>query len=1069
MWLSLLVLWSSLTGGMRSPKRTAVTSLPIAQAVCGDGVVQWGEACDDGNSVDFDGCTNACAVCAPTWPGDDADLDGLNDPVDPDPADPWSHLAWTDAGSAAPVETRTAETVAASWDGWLLIGSHRPATEFENTVRMFRPEAVDRGQLPLYQEGRVTSAPVPFDVPDPSPGNLHVAVYPDAVPAGAHGANPYRSDASGAPDPDGAYETYKLGWIGTTNAPVPGLHFKVLMRNRATVVVSDPRTPQAAVLHATWDDVSTPLTTLSGDHLWRYEPTVSIDGRLIFWNSADSGTNYSFNPTPGLATGWSEARPLPALYYEHGAGSPNEPMVDGLRFSERYPIAAEALKDSTGQPFTADDYIPGPYPWLSWDATDLMIPVVANFRGAVRSGLVGFGKRTNWHMMHLDGPANPARAELASDQLVHFTIDPEGALLEQSYRLHTVQDGVALGPRGYDRILMSNVFQTGSMWDPFAGLDDPGAPWLPREETFGFFTSTLRMVEVSVPHVLDGHTLLSLPMNEQIAFDRALVTASYEGPRSGTTYWEQVRQRAWHQPDRAQDTSGYAHQAILRDGAAFPYEYHDAHGRWSTYLADRLADPTLPHTDEGVWGDRLEGIVGQAVFFPGGSSLRTNLVAEAEARLAAAEGTTLSLWFKRLQTLPSRAALVSLQTHFWTRITDHDLLVHFGPGNHIIPFDFPVDAWTHIAIRTEGNDLDVFLDGELVYEATVPSRDTPQFHVAIGPHDSATTADALFLVDELELSDVARTHDEIRARALRRRQLPATVGTDLGLTGPLSDRRVHLVDDARTDEATVTLGEMLFFDPALSRDGTVSCASCHQESRAWTDGHATAFGIDLQVGERNTPTLANRAYSTAQFWDGRAASLEAQVLQPISLPHEMDLPLEDALQRIASDPTYVSATIDAFGHCDLSPSAMARALAAYVRTLESPPSPFDLGTMSDAARRGQALFEGEARCSGCHTGPAFTDERFHDVGLVDQPGNEGRFAVTGRETDRGRYKTPTLRELTRTAPYFHDGRFATLAEVVDFYDAGGDTTDPDAAIKPLALSPSDKADLVAFLQALSAP
>jgi cytochrome c peroxidase len=148
---------------------------------------------------------------------------------------------------------------------------------------------------------------------------------------------------------------------------------------------------------------------------------------------------------------------------------------------------------------------------------------------------------------------------------------------------------------------------------------------------------------------------------------------------------------------------------------------------------------------------------------------------------------------------------------------------------------------------------------------------------------------------------------------------------------------------------------------------------------------------------------------------------------------------------------------------------MARALAAYVRTLESPPSPFDLGTMSDAARRGQALFEGEARCSGCHTGPAFTDERFHDVGLVDQPGNEGRFAVTGRETDRGRYKTPTLRELTRTAPYFHDGRFATLAEVVDFYDAGGDTTDPDAAIKPLALSPSDKADLVAFLQALSAP
>jgi cytochrome c peroxidase len=238
----------------------------------------------------------------------------------------------------------------------------------------------------------------------------------------------------------------------------------------------------------------------------------------------------------------------------------------------------------------------------------------------------------------------------------------------------------------------------------------------------------------------------------------------------------------------------------------------------------------------------------------------------------------------------------------------------------------------------------------------------------------------------------------------------------------------------------VELGRKLFFDVRLSRDSTISCATCHDPAKAFTDSRKLSVGVDGRVGDRRVPRIINRAYGSSFFWDGRSASLEDQVVQPISNPKEMDLALGTAAQRVGIDEL-----------------ALRHALASYVRTILSGDSPYDryLGgdnaALSEQQRAGLRLFRGKAGCTACHLGPNFTDERLHNTGI-----------------GAGTFKTPGLREAARTPPYMHDGSLATLEEVIDFYDKGG-KPDPqlDPDIRPLHLSGEEKADLGAFLKALN--
>ena len=288
----------------------------------------------------------------------------------------------------------------------------------------------------------------------------------------------------------------------------------------------------------------------------------------------------------------------------------------------------------------------------------------------------------------------------------------------------------------------------------------------------------------------------------------------------------------------------------------------------------------------------------------------------------------------------------------------------------------------------------------------------------------------------------------------------------------------YVPDDNPLTRAKIELGRKLYFDPRLSRDGTISCASCHDPDRGFSDGARTSTGIDGQVGGRSSPTVMNRLFSAEQFWDGRAADLEAQALGPVQNPIEMGHTLEGMTRGLRSIEGYGPEFEAAFASAGITPGRVAQAIASFERTVLAGNSPYDryqagdTSALDEAAVRGKAIFEDPKRgnCVTCHAGFNFTDESYHNLGVgMDGPKPDlGRFDVTGFEHDRGAFKTPTLRNITDTAPYMHDGSKATLESVIEFYDRGGAPNEwRSEEIRPLNLTARDKADLLAFLQSLS--
>ncbi len=279
-------------------------------------------------------------------------------------------------------------------------------------------------------------------------------------------------------------------------------------------------------------------------------------------------------------------------------------------------------------------------------------------------------------------------------------------------------------------------------------------------------------------------------------------------------------------------------------------------------------------------------------------------------------------------------------------------------------------------------------------------------------------------------------------------------------------------------EAKTALGRRLFFDPLLSNDRTVSCATCHDPERAFADDKALAVGVFGRIGKRHSPSLVNRGFGRSHFWDGRAGTLEAQVLQPIQDPNEMDLSIAEALKRLGASESYRRDFQTAFER-PMSEEDLGRALATYLRTIRSGDAPFDRfiagdqQALSTEQQLGLRIFRSRGRCAICHFEPTFTDEQFQNTGVAWQPEagtyqDDGRYAVSRLERDRGKFKTPTLREIARTAPYMHDGSLATLEDVVNFYDGGGrPNRNLFPVISPLNLTPEEKRALVKFLESLS--
>jgi cytochrome c peroxidase len=288
---------------------------------------------------------------------------------------------------------------------------------------------------------------------------------------------------------------------------------------------------------------------------------------------------------------------------------------------------------------------------------------------------------------------------------------------------------------------------------------------------------------------------------------------------------------------------------------------------------------------------------------------------------------------------------------------------------------------------------------------------------------------------------------------------PVPLGLDLYTpvpeTSPITTRKIRL-------------GRQLFHDKRLSADGSLACASCHLPERAFSQPRPIAVGVHGRSGTRNAPALLNRAWGRSFFWDGRTTTLEEQVLRPIEDPNEMGSSVEAAA-----------------GRAGVKRGTLADALASYVRSIRTGDSPVDrfekgeVAALSDEARAGFQVFRGKGNCTLCHIGPNLTDESFHNTGVAWEPSiggsstsgrflDDGRAIVTRRDRDRGAFKTPTLREVSRTAPYMHDGSLATLEDVVNFYDDGGrPNRHLDISIRPLKLTGDEKRGLVGFLASLS--
>jgi cytochrome c peroxidase len=307
---------------------------------------------------------------------------------------------------------------------------------------------------------------------------------------------------------------------------------------------------------------------------------------------------------------------------------------------------------------------------------------------------------------------------------------------------------------------------------------------------------------------------------------------------------------------------------------------------------------------------------------------------------------------------------------------------------------------------------------------------------------------------------------------------PASAADKDPLKAPLGLKPVPVPTDNPLTIEKVELGKLLFFDPRLSCDDTVSCASCHDPKKGWSNSTQFASGVRSQLGGRNAPTIINAAYSDLQFWDGRALRLEGQALGPIANPIEMDHKLEECVIKLNKIPAYKQQFQKIFG-TEVTSENVARAIAAFERTVLSGNAPYDKFKAGDTnalaanAQRGMKIFFGKGHCSACHSGANFSDFSFHNIGVGMQAAKPdlGRYEVTKVIGDKGAFKTPTLREIARSGPYMHDGSLKTLEEVVDHYDRGGiPNPQLDEEIFPLKLTPQEKADLVTFMKdALASP
>lgn len=311
------------------------------------------------------------------------------------------------------------------------------------------------------------------------------------------------------------------------------------------------------------------------------------------------------------------------------------------------------------------------------------------------------------------------------------------------------------------------------------------------------------------------------------------------------------------------------------------------------------------------------------------------------------------------------------------------------------------------------------------------------------------------------------------------------IGTPIEIKAPLGLPPVPFPPDNPPSAETISLGRRLYYDPALSVDNSVSCATCHGPENGFSDGKPVSNGVQNKTGSRNSPTVLNSAYFEVQFWDGRAPSLEKQAEGPVQNPVEMAHTLQGVENKLNADPSYRQQFALAFGHGPITYEMVGKAIAAFERTVLAGNSPFDRwkyghdeSAVNASVKRGFVVFtsKNKGNCAACHLVgkdySLFTDNKFHNIGVgvhQEKITDDGRYAVTKNEVDRGAFKTPSLRNIALTAPYMHDGSLKTLKDAIDYYIGGGNSNanlDKNIHVLDFLTGP-ERADLQAFLKSLT--
>ena len=573
------------------------------------------------------------------------------------------------------------------------------------------------------------------------------------------------------------------------------------------------------------------------------------------------------------------------------------------------------------------------------------------------------------------------------------------------------------------RLFLSSPGAFTTMWSPYKDVDDLKIPYSVRGPSYPMFGSNSHdYMEIGFDDYLDGNYVFYFGMNEQL--DRAGI----------------------YQKTKTNDTSGNFNNGTLV-GAKFPLEYNNR--------------------------DEIVGRYGQAIYFPANAYVE---VGRNKGWDTLEKGVSVDFWLKkingsgtvRLFTMQDGLEVfLSNGSNISAAITDTNNRRVVLNGTAVA-----TNEWQHIGFTYDVNrkEMKLYVNGVATATRSVGSfsRLRSSGTVRIGPDASS----ALLLLDEVKLSNVTRLPYEMGHYAnIRIHKAASSALTDL-IPDHLRSLRFQATGIDRFSLSAAALGETLFSDTILSKQRTTSCATCHEPNRFFTDGLAIARGKEpTDAGKRHTPTIINRLFSRFQGWSGEGISLDTQAIIPIEATHEMNLPVSEAVSRLTGNTTYANRFQQVFGE---GPTAqnIAISLASFQATQLSPRTRVDnfrggnRSALSASERRGLDLFEGKARCSGCHAGVNYTDESFRNNGLTNDA-DAGRGEQTDRNRDHRLFKVPSLRNIASTAPYMHDGSMMTLREVLEAYNRGAiDELARDSDIRPLELSNQELQDLEAYLQAL---